>query len=321
MNKISVAMTSFNGEKYILSQLESIANQTVIPNEIIICDDKSTDNTVQIINDFKKNTNINIKIIINEFSLGFTQNFAKAIELCTGDIIFLADHDDVWFFNKIEHCLDLYKFNQKIMLIVNNAIITDKDLLNIGTTMLDQVISGYGTEKSLITGALTSFRKDFVKYFLPIPKEIIGHDICIHNIGILLDVRLVESKTLQFIRRHENNYSNWIASSITKINLFDVLLNQLNTKIATNYNDRLILNQYYYSKIKNYICINENNNNEFIYKSLKHLEKEYDAINLRNKLINKKGIFRLKIIINMLIFNRYKFFNGYRSFIRDLFRI
>lgn len=104
MNRKSVAMTTYNGEKYIKEQLMSILTQTVPANEIIICDDCSKDNTVNIIEKIvKENTTMTeIKLYRNKSNLGYIKNFYQAISLTKGDYIFLSDQDDIWHLDKIE---------------------------------------------------------------------------------------------------------------------------------------------------------------------------------------------------------------------------
>lgn len=91
---ISTAMCTYNGEKYLREQLESIARQTLLPNELVVCDDCSSDETVEIIQDFSRNAPFSVRLMINENNLGFAKNFEKAITLCSGEIIVLSDQDD-----------------------------------------------------------------------------------------------------------------------------------------------------------------------------------------------------------------------------------
>ena len=109
--KVSVAMAVYNGELYLKQQLESILNQTILPDEVVIVDDCSKDASLSILRDFEKEYPI-IKIIENERNLGYILNFRKALSYTTGEIIFLADQDDIWMPNKIEKILDIYKSNQ-----------------------------------------------------------------------------------------------------------------------------------------------------------------------------------------------------------------
>ncbi len=95
-------MTTYNGEKYIRQQLGSILSQTHLPDEVIICDDGSTDQTAVIIQDFiEQNQLSNWHVSVNTHNLGFIENFYRAISKTTGSIIFLCDQDDIWFCDKI----------------------------------------------------------------------------------------------------------------------------------------------------------------------------------------------------------------------------
>lgn len=123
---ISVAMCTYNGEKYLKDQLDSIIRQTIKPNEIIISDDKSTDNTIDIINSYCIDESIDIKISINVEQLGSTKNFEHAISKCKGDIIFLADQDDIWDLKKIEKTLLEFK-DENVGLVFSNAKLIDEN--------------------------------------------------------------------------------------------------------------------------------------------------------------------------------------------------
>ena len=102
--KISVVMATYNGEKYITEQFDTIRNQTRKIDELIICDDRSTDNTVSIVETYIKEHNLEDawSIHINEKNLGYANNFHKATLMATGDLIFFSDQDDLWREDKIE---------------------------------------------------------------------------------------------------------------------------------------------------------------------------------------------------------------------------
>ena len=107
---ISIALCTYNGESYIVELLLSIINQTLQPDEIIICDDKSTDNTVKKTKLILDGWSGNYRLIVNESNLGYKKNFQKAISLCSGDIIFLCDQDDVWDTTKIAKTMTVFDF-------------------------------------------------------------------------------------------------------------------------------------------------------------------------------------------------------------------
>lgn len=102
---ISVCMGTYNGEKYISQQLESIFRQTAAPDEVVLCDDGSTDGTVEVIRSFVEKHGLEgkWKLFLNEKNKGYPENFYYAMSLCTGDIVFLADQDDIWDIHKVEN--------------------------------------------------------------------------------------------------------------------------------------------------------------------------------------------------------------------------
>lgn len=115
----SVAVCTYNGEKYIEEQLNSIIQQSIKPNQIVISDDNSSDNTVEIAKEILEKSGINYIINVNKPNLGITENFDKAFSLCTGDIIFPSDQDNVWFENYIqEFLLAFQKIRKQYMLFV-----------------------------------------------------------------------------------------------------------------------------------------------------------------------------------------------------------
>lgn len=313
-------MTVYNGEKYLNEQIDSFLNQTLLPDEIIIADDCSSDKTLEIIEKYKKNYPEKIKIFKNKYNLGFTKNFEKAISKSSGDLIFLSDQDDVWYRNKIQTVVKKFNTNPNIDLIIHDADLVNENLETTNYSALSQVISGFNNTDVFITGALTSFKKDLLKYFLPFPKNLIGHDGFIHFVSKNLNTRMIINDKLQMIRRHANNTSGWVASSLKKINKFDVFKQQFFSKRVKYYNDRLeqvihmidILEKlrfekHYFSK-------------ETLLLSQIKLKKEKEALEKRN-LLEKKNFFQRKLIaFELLIKNQYKYFNGYKSFIRDLLR-
>jgi len=137
--KVSVALCTFNGEKYIEKQLKSIINQTVVPDEIMICDDGSTDNTLFLIDKFiKANSNTKINILINENRLKTVKNFEKAISHCTGDWIFLCDQDDIWYPNKVELIMKFIMSQKNTLMVFTNANLIDEYDYSLHSTLWEK---------------------------------------------------------------------------------------------------------------------------------------------------------------------------------------
>lgn len=229
--KLSVAMCTYNGAKYVERQLLSIINQECCVNEIVVCDDGSNDNTLEIVNKIAM-SNEHIKWIIQKNcpNLGVIKNFEKAISLCTGEIIFLSDQDDLWYSNKTITICNLFQERQEV-----NVIFTDADLIDAkGRTLtnhslLDSVgllpiISLWkdGLQLEILncenraTGATMAIRKSFVKEVLPFKDITNGlHDQQLAMIACLTDSLLLIPKRLIAYRQHENNVigvpkDNWV---------------------------------------------------------------------------------------------------------------
>ncbi|WP_281771613.1 glycosyltransferase [Faecalitalea cylindroides] len=119
---ISVAMTTYNGEKYIRKQIESILNQSMKVDEIIVCDDGSTDKTVEILKEYP------VRVIQNKKNLGYRLNFKKAMSLCSHEYTFLCDQDDIWEQDKVKIMIDIMKNNPNIHVLASSfAYINSKD--------------------------------------------------------------------------------------------------------------------------------------------------------------------------------------------------
>ncbi len=318
--KISIVMTVYNGEKYLQYQIDSFLSQTKLPDEIIIADDCSSDKTLEILKTYEKNNIVDFKIYRNQTNMGFTKNFENAITKSTGDIILLSDQDDVWYNEKIETLVKKFKENPNTLLIIHDADLVNENLEKSNLSAISQINSGFSNTDVFITGALTAFNKSLIKYFIPFPKNLLGHDGYMHFVARNLGVRMVIKNKLQMIRRHSTNTSDWVASSLKKINKFDVIKKQFFSKREENYNDRL-------DQVEHLIKIitkieNEDNffSDDLLKKSLKNLNLEKKALQKRNEFQNKNFIEKKLIAFELLFKNQYKYFNGIWSFLRDIIR-
>lgn len=125
--KVSIAMATYNGEKFIKEQLDSLKNQTYPIDEVIICDDQSKDDTVSIVKEYVETNGLSHwNIIVNRENKGFIGNFFGSIENTTGDVIFMCDQDDVWNSEKVQ---EMVSFLQKH---------PDVDALNTAVMLIDE---------------------------------------------------------------------------------------------------------------------------------------------------------------------------------------
>src|SRR5437660_598353 len=127
MPRLSIAMCTYNGARFLSEQLESIAVQTRLPDELVVCDDRSTDGSVEIVGDFARNASFAVRLEINASNLGSTKNFEKAIGLCQGDIIALADQDDIWYPEKLARIAEVLDKDARIGAVFSDAELIDEN--------------------------------------------------------------------------------------------------------------------------------------------------------------------------------------------------
>ncbi len=213
---VSIAMATYNGEKYIREQLDSILNQTYKNIELIITDDKSNDNTINIIKEYQKKDN-RLKLYQNEINLDFVKNFEKAIGLCNGEYIALADQDDIWKLNKLEIFLDEIKENILIYsdaeLIDGMSTKLDKNLIRPNKNLVRGSCSVSLLFYNCISGNTMMFKKELIPYILPIPESITFHDIWIGYVASVVGTITFTEENMIFYRR----YSEQVTASRAKI--------------------------------------------------------------------------------------------------------
>lgn len=204
---ISVCMATYKGEHYVAEQLRSILSQLGEKDEVIVSDDHSPDNTLQVIRDLN---DPRIRIGLNPGERGYAKNFENALSQAKGDFIFLSDQDDVWVPGKVEKMM---KALEKDALVVSDAAIVDGEL----NPLIPSHFALYGVKtgfwhnfaQTRYIGACMAFRKELLKKVLPMPKN---QRLCAHDYWIMLvgeayySVGLVEEPLLLY-RRHGGNAS------------------------------------------------------------------------------------------------------------------
>lgn len=204
---ISVCIAAYNGARYIREQIESIVPQLGENDEIIVCDDHSTDNTVDIV---KHLPYPQIRLYENAENLGYTGNFEHCLSLCRGEYIFLCDQDDVWFPNKVSVCLEALK---QADFVVSDAIITDAA----GHEIYPSFYAQRGIHRSWFgnivkfgfLGCLCAFKRSVRDKALPFPKQ---RHLCTHDNWLFLvgktffKVKILTQPLVRY-RRHGDNAS------------------------------------------------------------------------------------------------------------------
>ena len=320
--RTSVAICTYNGAQYIERQLTSILKQDVPPDEILICDDASNDDTRKLIDSFTRKQECLIRLIVNDSNIGYTKNFEKAISLTTGDIIFFSDQDDVWFSNKIELVCQLFEQNPDIAGITHDGHLVDQDLRWHGTTKSSQIIRGYGANSRTITGALSAIRRSYIGFFLPIPSGVKGHDTWLSYIFTVFQNRWLHSELcLQDVRRHSANTSEWIVNSLKPVNKLKVLRSQISTDVALVYTDRRLMNEALRSRLCGETGVKDLFSCDEVSRALSFLSDELNAINTREFIAGiGKGPQRSMASLSFWAKGGYKYFNGLKSLARDILR-
>jgi len=215
--RISIAMATYNGAQYIQEQLQSFVDQTRQPDELIITDDCSTDETEAIVREFAKTAPFTVEFHRNEKNLGYCGNFNAALMKTSGDLVFLSDQDDVWFPEKIEHMIGVADRNPQALVVMNDAALTDGELNEAGLTKVGQIRSAGFSMESFVMGCCCAVRRELLDFCMPIPAGVKGHDNWLVQFADGLDAKVVDPTPLQYYRRHESNESQFIANRTTKV--------------------------------------------------------------------------------------------------------
>ncbi len=320
---ISIALCTYNGEKFIGEQLASLINQTRQADEIIICDDHSTDNTIEIVKQIMEPTNLNWTLKINQVNLGFTKNFEQAIHLCTGDIILLSDQDDYWLNNKIEKFEHFFTKNNNSLIIFSDAELVDKNLNKLNTnlwkarrmqnfafetdsfSMLKKVLN-----RNMINGCTMGFKRHVLQEAIPFsPKW--SHDEWIVIVSVLCNNGSVYAipESLILYRQHENNVYGYKHIGILKrVSRFIIF----GKRVQDFRNHK----QEMFKELDQHIRIRKEKIDKMKINQLNECLNFWE----RKFILSHSGIFQgLRIIFEDLLLGYYhRFYTGFRSAFRDL---
>ena len=182
----SVALCTYNGAAYIVEQLHSIVTGSVPPCQIVVCDDRSPDDTARIVADFAASCAVPIELHVNDVNLGYVRNFEKAVSLCREPIVFLSDQDDIWASDKAATILTRFA-DPAIGGVFSDAMLAHADLSPMGMTMFSRLLSRKHRKQLLsgdpdtvfrflllrpiVTGATLAFRRSLINDLLPFPTS------------------------------------------------------------------------------------------------------------------------------------------------------
>lgn len=212
---ISVCMASYNGAQYIKKQISSILKQLGENDELIISDDGSNDGTIEVINSFNDKRIVLLNHTRNENIRKTTyphylvsSNYENALLHSSGDLIFLADQDDIWIDNKIETTIS---YLESYSMVMSDCFVINENDQIVSDSFLNSIALPRGlfrnVSRPIYHGCCMAFRREILSLALPFPKKMILHDtwigILAENFG---DVKYIEDKLVMY-RRHLKNSS------------------------------------------------------------------------------------------------------------------
>jgi glycosyltransferase involved in cell wall biosynthesis len=262
--KISVALCTYNGERFLNRQLASMQQQTRLPDELVICDDCSTDSTTEILEDFATSAMFPVKITRNERNLGFVANFERAIRLCQGDLIALSDQDDIWDPARIRRSEQEFLAHPEVGLVFSDAdIMDDQDQLtgmrlwqNFGFEgkRKQRLLAGDYTvlaKNRFVTGATVMFRSRLIDNCLPIGSGWLHDEWIAATAAAVSDLLPIDAPLIRY-RRHtsqqvglsqrstlrERNQIHWSELS-RQIGLLEAMCSKLSQQPLTRRGENL----------------------------------------------------------------------------------
>lgn len=206
--KISVVISTYNGEKYIEEQMKSILAQTKQPDEVLVFDDCSSDTTVQIVQKFIKDNDLkNWKLTVNESNKGWRRNFMEGLSKADGDILFTSDQDDIWFPGKLEEMSEIMQKHPEIHLLCCKAAMffgnTPPSKDNISATGKLIKVSKKRQFLSMDNpGCTYCFTKKLYNEAMGIWKTSFAHDAILWRAALIQDGAWIYDKPLIWWRKH-----------------------------------------------------------------------------------------------------------------------
>lgn len=315
--RISVAMCSYNSAAYLDEQLVSILKQSRLPDELVVCDDGSKDDTVAKLEAFARSASFPVRIFRNEANLGFTRNFEKAMSLCEGDVIALSDHDDIWEDFRLARTEDVFLRRPAVGLVFGDALVIDQNSALTGARLWDAskfsrlqrawFRTGKATEALLnhnvVTGATMAMRADFRPMVFPIPRMWVHDGWIALVISFFAEIEAIEEPLIRY-RQHPRQ----------QVGLPRGFLH----RVAGGGEQRSILEAQIRQFEAVHARLSEQVQSGRQKKSLEKLRRKIEHFKRRAQRPDNR-LFRLPMVVRELASLRYRFYSrGWKSAIWDL---
>lgn len=323
MLKISIALATYNGSQYLPEQLASYTAQTRLPDQLVVCDDNSSDGTLEIVADFAKTAPFEVRYERNEQQLGIIGNFSKAMQLCDGDIIVFSDQDDVWFPNKLARIEETFETLPQSAVLMSDADIVDENRHSLGYTFwesvrftprLQQLVENGRALEVLCRGNYTfgitlAFRAEYRKYLLPIPPTGFHHDLwTARYLSAIAPFALIHEPLLQY-RQHAKQKVGAKRTSIT--NRLDVLaVQQPGASIHRRYEKRSLR----FSQVRDRVAETFPHRRD----SITFLDQHVQFLDWRGDLPSRRITRIIPCLKNLIAGKYHRHAEGFISFGKDL---
>lgn len=316
--EISVAMCTYNGERYLFDQLCSIARQSLPPAELVVCDDHSSDSTPEILKRFAETSPFPVRLIRNAQRLGYVKNFEKAIGLCQGDIIALSDQDDVWYPTKLQRLAEAME--SEMDLVFSDADIVDEGLRPLGYRLWEAmqfgsreqrcVVDGMAYDvllrRNVVTGATMAFRAHLRGVVLPIPPAWV-HDGWIALLAAANGrITLVKDRLIAY-RQHAQNQIGARRQGYSQ---------QFKMKFSTQTTVFVSLVEQYAGALERQKLLRMESSN-----CVQTRKLEMKVRHCRNRLVIRQGTIMngMRNLVGDLVSGNYRRYSrGWRGFIKDV---
>jgi hypothetical protein len=228
--RMSVALCTFNGGRFVRQQIESILGQTPRPAQLVVSDDGSTDDTLAIVREVTDTPladGVDVVVLTGSRPLGVTKNFERAVSATDGDLIALSDQDDIWHPGRLERIRARFIAEPDLLLLHTDADLVDGDGAPLGRTLFESLeitpeefgaeLSGRAFDafirRNLATGATVVFRRELLPVTIPFPERWV-HDEWLAIVAAATGgADVLRESTIDY-RQHDTNQIGVAAPSL-----------------------------------------------------------------------------------------------------------